>query len=678
MRGRPAGLVVTALLAAFGWALVSGASPAAAAYPPWEEGTNGHPFSLPSLPASLTLRGEADRRLELSRSTLDEIGPSAPMWDFWPSGSWPDPRMAYPLANGHVYVSGGKDVSIPYVLEVDGRGVVQWEYRNGTDGLLRKPFSAEPATFGGRACVLISDRIACRVFAVDKATKEVVWQYGTTDTPGRDVNQLGDPFCATQITPGSSQTDGNVLIADSNDNHRVIEVRADDYDPSAPDLGYTADSIVWQYGVTGQLGTAPGYLNQARSPQRLANGDTLITDAASRRILCVRDDYDPTRPDNGYTADSVVWEYVGEVDGPLEDPNTARLITSGALAGDVLVTDAKGQTVKAISFDSAKRTEFSLDLATYERPPWVGSTDASGPRDARIGPDGALWVADAGFGRILEIGNHGTATATSSPLTCGYPRMVKAFDRIKIQREALPAGSGITLWYSVDGGKKFVKGRPSGDGLNIDLPAGTAGRSLTYRVTLASRDLLTTPSLEGLVIHFTQATTGGGGGGGGGSGGTGNSGQSSTYTYPSTAPGGTGVSGTGTGSGSYGTGSGAGNSGTGAGSTGSGAGGAPAASSVDVPVESTGSGPPQQVQGLEVQGEEGVSGVPLRAAPGAQAPEPERPGPPVPALALVAAGLVVAAAFFVPWPFVAAHMRWFTGFDHTNPARSVPFRPLGK
>jgi hypothetical protein len=99
---------------------------------------------------------------------------------------------------------------------------------------------------------------------------------------------------------------------------------------------------------------------------------------------------------------------------------------------------------------------------------------------------------------------------------------------------------------------------------------------------------------------------------------------------------------------------------------------------VDVPVQSTGSGAVENVQGYQVQGEEGVSGVPLRAVEGAQAAEPERPGPAVPVLALVTAALVVAAAFFVPWPFVAAHLRGITGFDHMRPARTLPFRPLGK
>ena len=84
------------------------------------------------------------------------------------------------------------------------------------------------------------------------------------------------------------------------------------------------------------------------------------------------------------------------------------------------------------------------------------------------------------------------------------------------------------------------------------------------------------------------------------------------------------------------------------------------------------------MQGFEVQGQEGVSGVPLRAEEGAQAPGPEREGPPVPVPGLIAAGLIVAAAFFTPWPLVAAQMRRITGFDHTRPARVLPFRPLGR
>ena len=74
------------------------------------------------------------------------------MWADYPDGDRPDPRMVYPLADRRLLVSGGKDV--PYVMEVDQSGTVVWEYEHGTDGLLRKPFSAEPATFGGRRLCL--------------------------------------------------------------------------------------------------------------------------------------------------------------------------------------------------------------------------------------------------------------------------------------------------------------------------------------------------------------------------------------------------------------------------------------------------------------------------------------------------------------------------------------------
>ena len=654
-------------------------SPAlAATYPPWEEGLQGHPFHLLApISSAVEVVGSADQRLELARLALVDLGPTAPMWEGL-SADKPDPRMAYPLANGHALISGGKDA--PFVKEVDAAGNVVWEYKNGSDGLIRKPFSAEPATFGGRRCVLISDRVACRVFAVTwDAVKEIVWQYGVTDVPGSGVNELADPFCATQLEPTTGQTDGDILIADSNDNHRVIEVRSDDYDDAAADGGYSASSLVWQYGVTGHYGSEAGYLNQARSPQRLPNGDTLITDAAGRRVIEVRtSDYDPSKPANGYTDDSVVRSYVDGVDGALGDPNTARYVTSGPLTGDVVVTDCgqDAQCVRIIDW-TTKQTSETIDLRTFARPDYVGTTDISSPRDARFDQEGALWIADAGFGRVMRVGNEGTGTVTSQALTCGKANMVKAFVRLKLDAPTQASGTSFALWYSIDD-DAFVRARVSSDGRNVYFPAGSSGTRIAYRVTLTSDHPWQTPVVEGLTIHFTKAATGGGGGGGGGSGGTGNSGSSGVYAYPSTAVGGTGSFGTGSGSGGYGAGPGSGTTGTGIGNSGAGSGVSTPANAVDVPVESTGSGPAQAVQGYQMQGAEGVSGVPLKAARGPQAPEPERPGPAVPILALVAAGLVVAAASFIPWPFVAARLRRFTGFDHTRPARVLPFRLLGR
>jgi hypothetical protein len=651
-----------------------GAAPrsAAAAYPTWDEGlADGRPFSLATpVSSAISVEGTADQSLTLARRTLSELGVD-------------DLRMAYPLANGHVIVCGGQKGSLPYVKELDAAGGTVWEYRDGVDGLLVRPFSAEPAVFKGKWCILISDRgrfvEGIRVFAVTwDAAKTTVWQYG--GSVGGAPNQLDDPFCATQIPKTSGQASGNVLIADSNANqdgggNRVIEVRSDDYDPTLPDAGYDASSIVWQYGVSGEAGTDPGYLMQVRSPQRLDGGRTLVTDSSSARILLIDDTaFDPTKPANGYTADSILWSYDAS-DGVLEQPTTARYVTSGPLAGCVLITDASEEVdhsvnrVTAVRMDESKETVWSLETG-------VGST----PRDARIAQDDSMWIAENKSGKALQVGTEGSGRVTSVPLGCGYPKLLKAFDRIKVETPALPAGVGIKLWFSTDGGKSFKALKRSSDGKNYLFPAGAVGKTLVYRAELTSTDRWATPVLDGLVVHFDKAKTGSGKPGGGGNepGGSGNSGQSGIYTYPSTAQGGTGTSGAGTGSGSYGTGSGSGSYGTGTSASGAGAGTTSAATSVEVPVQSTGSGPTVPVQGYQVQGEEGVSGVPLRAQQGAQAPEPERPGPPVPVLALIAAGLFVAAALLIPWPFVAAQLRGLTGFDHTRPKRFLPFRPLGK
>ena len=272
--------------------------------------------------------------------------------------------------------------------------------------------------------------------------------------------------------------------------------------------------------------------------------------------------------------------------------------------------------MRIIGYES-KEVRATIDLRTYERPDDVGPSDASSPRDARIAADGSLWIADAGFGRVLQLGNQGAGTVSSKALTCGHPDMVKAFVRLKIEAPAQARDTGFSIWYSRDG-TAFVKARISSDGRNVYFPAGTWGTRFAYKVVLTSGDRWATPVLDGLILHFTAAKTGGDGGGGGGGepGGAGNSGGSGESTYPSTAEGGTGTSGTGSGSGSYGSGSGSGTSGTGTGSSGAGAGSTATANSLDVPVQSTGSGDAQAVEGYQVQGEEGVSGVPLRAVEG--------------------------------------------------------------
>ena len=394
-------------------------------------------------------------------------------------------------------------------------------------------------------------------------------------------------------------------------------------------------------------------------------------------------DYDPSKPDNGYTAESIVWSYANGVDGVLLDPNTARVDRDRARwRAAVVFTDCdwESQRVRIVDHDSKSDAGHHRPVARYERPDYVASTDTASPRDARIAADGSLWIADAGFGQILRIGNGGSGAGDVGSAGLRQARsMLKAFVRLKIEAPAQAAGTSFAIWYSVDGkGSRRRASRATGatstsrPGRRASAsPIGSSSRRPTAGRRPCSRGWRSTSPRRRSAAAAAEAVATRGG--------AGNSGQSGVYTYPSIAEGGTGTSGTGTGSGSSGSGQRLGELRHG-----------------DREQRGRGRlehgdelgrrarrvhgqrGALESVQGYEVQGEEGVSGVPLRAVEGPQAPEPERPGPAVPVLALVAAGLVVAAAFFVPWPFVAAHMRRITGFDHTRPARSLPFRPLGK
>ena len=178
----------------------------------------------------------------------------------------------------------------------------------------------------------------------------------------------------------------------------------------------------------------------------------------------------------------------------------------------------------------------------------------------------------------------------------------------------------------------------------------------------------------------TQGRTGGGGGGASAKNDEGaNSGTSDgVYTYPGLS--GTGTSGGGTGAGSSGYGSGSGTTGTGTG----GATSAQPASSAGVglvaPATTATSDPEQSVTGLEVQGVEGVSGIPLTAAAGAHVKQEQAAdsGEPVSIGVVVVLCIGALAGLLLPWPLFAANLREIGGTDHTRARRIPPFRPLGR
>ena len=104
-----------------------------------------------------------------------------------------------------------------------------------------------------------------RVMLVDR-DGHIVWQYGTFGVTGAGDNELNTPVQDTYLP------NGHVLITDQG-NERVIEVEREH------------NRIVWQYGMTGVIGSGFDQLNNPNSAELLANGHILISDENNDRAI---------------------------------------------------------------------------------------------------------------------------------------------------------------------------------------------------------------------------------------------------------------------------------------------------------------------------------------------------------------------------------------------------------
>ena len=149
------------------------------------------------------------------------------------------------------------------VLLVDRRGNIVWQYGQfGVTGSgpdqLNTPVQNTYLTTNGEAHVLITDQGNGRIIEVRLSDKAIVWE----------CDGLSNPNSAEHLT------NGNVLIADEN-NNRAIEVTH-------------VDGQVCSI-VTGQIFTGtvnpPVPFNGVAFASRLPNGNTLITDSNNSRIV---------------------------------------------------------------------------------------------------------------------------------------------------------------------------------------------------------------------------------------------------------------------------------------------------------------------------------------------------------------------------------------------------------
>ena len=450
----------------------------------WREGVPGRPFTVQSLENGVTVADGTDQSVMLKQVVSWRIDAGSPTY----AGVDPlgvDPRCIQPLGGGRALIVNRRlasDDATAFIAVVRRDGTEEWSYRPSDDPQLGKPFCAERFVRDGRTYTLIADRDAARVFAVD-ATKRVVWQYGVVGDPGLGVDRLSDPYWATYTG------DDTVLIADNLGGHRVIEVRWEDYEAGAADHGFTVDSVVWQYGVSGVPGSAAGQLMKPRSPQRLP-GDarhTLITDADAHVV------YEVDR------AGRIVWRFgrVGEPgrpqDGRLRDPTYAERLDDGT----TLIADTGNGLVVRVNMQGD--VVASYDLAMLDRPEGTSATDAPEPRMATPAADGSLLIADSGFARFVEIGLPAQASFTSRPLDMGSAGAGKRFLSLSWAGET-PGASGVRLSYSIDGGAWTALRA----GTYLPLPASAVGKRLQYRVTLVSDRRTTGPRIDSIEVRWQK------------------------------------------------------------------------------------------------------------------------------------------------------------------------------
>ena len=476
--------------------------------------------------------------------------------------SQPDPQSVEALSGGDVLVA---DAANRLVAEFSASGKLVWSYTAANDADLSTPVYAGRLADGG---TLICDSAAARVFIVNQSGQKE-WQYGTTGVTGSGVDMLDSPTSATLCPDGNvaicDAGNQRVIVVrhdDYNANKAGGGFAASSIVWQYGQTGASGDGADQLVGPT-----SVQYLTAG-----VSRGNLLICDKGAARVIEVRAaDFAATAPNHGFSAKSIVWQYPASgsqsAASSLISPNCAM----GSNGSDNLVwiADAGSGRVLGVATDSiAGGPTQHVVFARYGA---SGGTLFSGslsaPASLSQASDGSLVVADPGGHRVATIGTTAeAATVQSASLNCGLAGR-KRFVSIRCTFKSVPAAP-ITITYRIDGGPQKSLDRNFGGWSNIKsssgartilLPPQTIGTRIIYQITLTTSSRTCAPELTSLGIAFTRWRSAAKGKGGGGASGNRANSNGNASENSSSAGGGSGSGGGiggGTGSGS---GTGAGN-----------------------------------------------------------------------------------------------------------------------
>ena len=283
-----------------------------------------------------------------------------------------------------IFVNKAYDLDI---IEIDTTGRLLWSLpaNNGQIGIVTSGQLTPSNT------MLLADSMRHVAVEIDRAGK-IVWQFGETKHPSRELDHLSSPSSIRRAQ------DGRSVIADTR-NHRVLLLDAEGtecqmvhHDGTFRDPAYAVlldngnclvcdtgnkrvieldqqGYIVWDYGapvVSRRL------LSYPRSVDVNGSGGYLIADTAQDRIIELVDEHVREMPFKGKPG--LFW------------PRCARMLPSGSL----LIADARNQRIVEVSADGEVLNQLThIDLDGQ------GQRKLQDPHDVRMLADGRLLITDS-------------------------------------------------------------------------------------------------------------------------------------------------------------------------------------------------------------------------------------------------------------------------------------------
>ncbi len=233
-------------------------------------------------------------------------------------------------------------------------------------------YALESSSFNSPGNYLISDQFNNRAIEVDRATKKIVWSFGsgqsTLCNPGPDaIIGLND---AERLSHGLTLLPGTGIPANTVPglpngcvDNRVIVVNQDGH-------------IVWQYGQAGVTGSGPNQLNVPVFAIQLPNRNIMVVDQSNERVIEI-----------DRFSKKIVFQYGGTTAGLLNNPNSAELLPNG----HILIADENNS--RAIEITRSGKivwqagAEIGLKIVAFV---------------SRL-PNGNTLITDSGNSRIVEV-----------------------------------------------------------------------------------------------------------------------------------------------------------------------------------------------------------------------------------------------------------------------------------